>query len=804
MLGNNLKMALRYLRLHKGYTAINVLGLSIGIACCLLIMLFVRSEFSFDRFHNNADRIYRVWLVENYEGEKFENSVTPLPLAQALQSHIPEVESTSRVFATNANIRFASNTFNERIHLVDSSFLQLFDFDIVHGSASALNNKSAVVITEVFAEKYFGKAEALGKMLEIGLGSDTLLVQVGGVCKAPPLESSIQFEILLPFSNDTYLFNEKQRTSAWSQVYTETYVLLKPNANALSAEAKLPQMVKAVTGDKYKPGSYNLFLQPLTEIHLDRNVPEGIEPVSDPRYSYFLGTIGILVLVIACINFVTLAIGRSVTRSLEVGVRKVLGAQRRQLIQQYWGEAMFLTLIALFAGILLAILFLKPFNQVANRELFLGFDLFTIGFCLLLVAVVGLISGLYPAVVLSAFAPIEVLKGKLSSRATMGLFRKGLIVGQFVASIVMIIATLAVGRQLNYLQTKDLGYSKERIIIIPTNRPRSQGYPLAERLKQEVSKLPGVMSSSTSIYTLAEPGWVSLGYTDDKKVFRNFRMNAIDEDFIPTMKLQLLKGRNFAKENSADVNNSMIVNEALVREYGWEDPIGKKLPGEYQFSVIGVVKDFHIESLHTPVAPLALVLRPDSMFSWSSDVNIPASFTPRLSVRLNSGNLQQQVASLKQAWTNVAGDREFEFRFLDDALSAAYEQEQRLGKMVKYASAVSIFIACMGLFGLATLIVVRRTREIGIRKVLGADVYQIVLLISRDFILLVVIASVLAFPIAWWMLNYWMQDFAYRTNLPAWIFVAAALLSLAIALLTVGLQAIRAAITNPVKALRSE
>jgi putative ABC transport system permease protein len=804
MIRNQIIAAFRYLSRHKGYTFINIAGLSVGITCCLLIMLFVKSEWSYDRFHSKADRIHRVWLDEIYEGRHFTNTVTPIPLAPALQANLPEVEAVCRVYNFNSLVKNGNNTFNESINMVDSNFFQVFDFKLKAGDMQlALANHQSVVVSENMAKKYFGKDEAIGKTIEMQLGDDKILYTVSAVAAESPKESSIRFDLLIPFSNASLIFSERTRTKAWSQVFLETYALLKSGVDTMQVAAKLPAMIKFLTGDNYKPGEYNLYFQPITDIHLNNALPAGNAPVSDPKYSYILATIGILILLIASINFVTLSIGRSSTRALEVGVRKVLGAEKIQLIRQYWGEAMLLTLISFLTGLLFAVLLVQPFNQLANRELEMRFDTITILFSIAMIAVTGAIAGIYPAFILASFAPIQVLKGRLKS-VNIGLFRKGLIVAQFVASIIMIIGTFTIGRQLNYLQNKNLGYDRENIVIVPTNKNRAEGYPLAQRFTQAIQQNPEVLGTTTSVFSFAEPGWANLGYVDDKDLFRQFRMNAVDESFVPTMQLQLVAGRNFSKDNSADISNAMIVNEALVKAYGWEDPIGKKLPGRYEHQVIGVVKDFHFESLHSPIQPLVLVVRPDSMIRRSTDVSFVASPRPRITVRLKAGNVQQQLASLRTAWKSVAGDQDFEFTFLDDALNAAYEQEQRLGSMVKYASALSVFIACMGLFGLATLVVIRRTKEIGIRKVLGANVTSIVTLLSKEFVWLVAIAALIAFPAAWWALHKWLEDFAYRISVSEWIFAVAAIVALFVAIATVSIQAIRAALSNPVKSLRTE
>ncbi len=805
MFSNYLKVALRYLLRNKGYSIINILGLAIGITCCVLVMLFVRSEWSYDRFHTNVSRIYRVWLHENYDGYSFTNTLTPIPLGPTLHANIPDIESSCRVNMFNTLVQYGSNHFNETVGMVDSNFFQVFDFGLVKGNRQdVFPNTRSLVVSEKMAQKYFGKEEAIGKNLDLQLGTEKVLFTVTAVAKRPPNESSIQFDMLIPHSNDHLLYTERQRLRGWTQVYEETYVLLKPGIEGTTTERKFPSLVKQIAGENYKEGEYNLHLQPMTDIHLNKRLPAGNSPVSDPAYSYILGTIGILILLIACINFVTLSVGRSATRAMEVGVRKVLGAERTQLIRQFWGEALLMVAVSLFIGVVLSLILLKPFNVIASKDLSLTFDGFTIIFFISVLALVAIVAGIYPAIVLSGFAPIRVLKNNLQTGSAIGFFRKGLIAGQFVASIIMIIGTLIIGQQLNFLRTKNLGYDKEHVVVVPTNKSRMEGTPVAERFRTELAKSPEVVNSAISLYSFTEPGWVNLGYEDDKKVYRNFRMNAIDADFIKTMNLQVIAGRDFSHDNPADISTAMIVNETLVKEYGWTDPIGKKLPGRYEQQVIGVVKDFHFESLHNPIQPLMLVMKPDSVFRRSSDVNFSYAAQPRVNVRLKAGNIKNQMAVLEKAWKAVAGDQDFEYRFLDESIASMYREDQRLGSVVRYASVLSIFIACMGLFGLATLVVARRTKEIGIRKVLGADVKGLVGLLSKDFMVLVITASIIAFPIAWWALNKWLQDFAYRVSIEWWVFIVASLIALVIALSTVSIQAIKAAIANPVKSLRTE
>jgi len=767
-------------------------------------MLFVRSEFSYDRFHSKADRLYRVWQHEKYEGQDFINSATPLPMAGAIQNNFAEVEATCRIYNFNPMVRVHQNSFSEDVRMVDSTFFKLFDFDLLEGSRSnPFPTANSVIITPVLAKKYFGEEKAMGKNIEIQFGEEKILFTVAGIAKIPPEASSVKYQLLLPFSNASHIFRPRLFTS-WFNVFNETYVLLKEKTSPREVEKKFPTMMKQQLGEDYKEGGFVLHLQPITDIHLNSNIPVGIEPTSNPKYSYILGTIGLLLLLVACINFITLSIGRSTTRALEVGVRKALGAERSQLIGQFWGEAFMLTLIAVGLGLALSGILLKPFNQLIQRQLSIQFDFVFILFCILILGLIALIAGVYPALVLSRFNPIEVLKGKLKMGSNTGWLRQSLIVGQFVASIAMIICTIVISEQINYLKKKDLGYNKDQIVVIPTNMSRDKGFPLAELYKTELKKYPQVSDVGSSIYSFAENAWINLGFTNEKKVYKSFQYNTVDPDFMRTMKLQLISGRMFDASNGSDLNYAVLVNETFAKEFEMGDPVGKKMPGKFEQRIIGVVKDFNFQSLHNKIDPLVLSMKPDSLVKHSENINYAFSPQPRISVRLKGGDLVANINLLRDSWKKIAPTQDFEYQFLDETLAAQYKQESRTGVIVRLASALAIFIACMGLFGLATLAVVRRTREIGIRKVMGASAGSIVTLISKEFVRLVLIAAIIAFPLAWWFLNDWLKDFAYRVNISWWIYVVSAIAAMLIALVTVSIQAMRAAMSNPVKALRTE
>lgn len=804
MIRNYLKVALRNLLRHKEYNVINIFGLAVGIACCILIMVFVRSEFSYDAFHANADRIYRAWQYEKADGQEFINTVTPLPMGGALKSSYPEVEAFCRVYSFNPLVKVEEKSFKEDVRMVDSGFFTMFSFKLLEGNpANPFSSQSSILLTQETAKKYFGNTNAIGKSISMELGDQKMLFTVSGILQAPPAASSIKYHALISYDNARYMFRPRM-FSSWFNVFTETYVLLKPGVNVAALQKKFPAMLKQQLGEDYGSEEFKLNLQPIKDIHLNTALPAANEPISDPKYSYILATIGILILLVACINFITLSIGRSASRAMEVGVRKVLGAERQQLIRQFWGEAFLLTVISVCIGLGLAAFLIKPFDALINRELQLQFDFTFILFCLLMVAAIAIIAGIYPAVILSGFKPVEVLKGKLKIKGDKGWLRQSLVVGQFTASIIMIVCTLVIGEQMQYLQSKDLGYKKDQVLVVETNKPRKEGLQLAQLYRTELLKHTQVTDAAVSIYSFAQTPWVNLGYADENKVYKNFQYNAIDPNFIPAMKIPVVSGRNFQEGNSADLTGAAIVNETFVKAFGLKDPVGKKMPGPFTQQIIGVVKDFNFESLHTDIRPLVMSLSPDTVLKQSQDVSFNAPPQPRISVRLKQGDIAASVDLLKSVWNTVAPGQDFDYHFLDETIAAQYAEEKRSNAIVNLASLLSVFIACMGLFGLATLSVTRRIKEIGIRKVLGASVGSIVQLLSKGFLKLVVIASVIASPVAWWAMNSWLKDFAYRVNIEWWIFFAAGCIAVLIAFLTVSFHAVKAAVVNPVKSLKSE
>lgn len=805
MFRNYLKIALRNFARHKIYSFINLGGLTLAVTCCLLLGLYVRHEWSFDRFHTKNDRLYRSWTQEEYKGEQFKNVSTPYILGPTLKETFPEIEGMTRVRTGEYNVRKGSDVFNERVHMVDPDFFQMFDFPLISNSpANPLGELYSVVLTEELAHKYFGAENPVGKTLTMQLDSVMQAFTVKAVARNVPTNSSIRFGILIPMGHVNNLVSDRALKS-WFNVTPETYVLLHETASADKLAAKYPSMLRTALGDKYKGNNYIVNLQPIADIHLNKELAGGYEPVSDPAYSYILSGIALFLLVIACINFMTLSLGRSVSRAQEVGVRKAMGALRSQLMNQFWSEALLMTVLAVGLGLVFSVVLTPLFGQLANQELHVRLDGTTALVLLGMVVIVGLVAGSYPALVLSGFRPVEVLKGRLSLKGDVSFFRRALVVVQFSLSVMLIAGTFVLNQQLSYLQKKSLGYRQEHTVIIPVGVGGPEGRALVERFRNATASQKDVLGVASSAFPFASGGWGELGFTDNQKVYRESLFNVIDPYFLPTYGIKLVAGRNFDPKNSADNFGGILVNQAFVKKFGLKNPINERLPGKFpDHRIIGVTEDFHYASLHQNVEPLILMMRPDSIYQGIENLMYQTSPSPDLSVRLSAGNVPETMALLERTWKRIAPGEPFRFTFLDADLQRQYEAEQRLGRIVTIASVLSILIACLGLFGLATLAVARRTKEIGVRKVLGASVLNITNLLAQDFLKLVGVAILIASPLAWWALRQWLQGFAYKVDVHWWIFALAGLLTVVIAFLTVSFQSVKAALTNPVKSLKTE
>jgi len=812
MLTNYIKIAWRSLTKQIGFSFINIFGLALGLACCLLISLYVLDELSYDRFNANADRIYRVNSDIKFGGNDMRFAAAPDPMGPTLKANYPQVEAYVRLHHRgNWLAKRAGGVTNLRendIIFADSTLFDVFTLPLVAGAApkQALASPNSVVISESAARRHFGTGNAVGQTLVFN-NQDTY--KVTAVMRDMLTNSHFRTDFFLTMLSDTYPMGQ------WLSVNHHTYIVLKPGTDATAFARNFDQVIERYVGPQIgqflgstmeqfrKTGNTMRFwLIPLTDIHLRSKQIIELTPNGDIQYVYIFSAVALFILLIACINFMNLATARSSKRAKEVGVRKVLGSERRQLIGQFMAESVLTASLSLLLAIALVSLAMPLFNDITAKQLTIG-RLLTPGMLVgiaLLPLGVGLLAGSYPALFLSSFRPISVLKGSVSHRGS-GLkgvsLRSGLVVFQFMMSMLLIVGTLVVYRQIHFIQTKKVGFDRERVLTI------NDVYVLgkqAEVFKNDVLRLPGVTAGTLSGYLptpseRSDSGFFPEGQADRSKGI-NMQHWDVDHDYIPTLGMTIVQGRNFSRAFGTD-STGMIVNEAAVKVLGVKNPLGMRI---YRFddsegktrktyTIIGVVKNFHFESLRTNIGALSMVLSPQS---------------GSVSFRISQTDVPALLRQIEAKWKQFAPGQPFNYSFLQDSFDQMYRAEQRVGTVVLLFSVIAILIACLGLFGLAAFMAEQRTKEIGVRKVLGASVTSIVGLLSKDFLILVVVAIAVASPLAWWAMNRWLADFAYRIDIEWWVFALAGTLSVGIALLTVSFQSVKAALTNPVKSLRAD
>jgi putative ABC transport system permease protein len=815
MIKHYFKIALRNFAKQKGLAFINVFGLSAGLACFSLFLLYAVNEFNFDSFNKNANNIYRVcmWHEAKGDDQPHGDSYQPMPLGPAMKQDLPDVEDYVR-FKENLGesfIKAGSEVGREEISFADPSFFSVFSFKLKSGNTTtALRDLHSVVLTEATAKKLFGNINPIGKIIEIKTEDAFVPFKITGIAENPPSNSSIQFNML---GNFNYIATTKRgagRLNNWNQYSYQIYVKLKPGSSLPFNKERLIAFRKNYYPDEEKESRANgwkgegprtyFVLQPIRAMHTDTKIFGGSVSPVDPKTIWILLAIAAGVLLIACINFTTLAIGRSAGRSKEVGVRKVIGGTKKLIVTQFLSEALLLAFVSALFGLLLAKILLPFFNQLSGRQLNFSFIQFPQLLWLIigLVLLVGLLAGSYPALVLSSFKPIEVLKSKVKLGGS-NIFTRSLVTLQFVLSAGLIISTIIIMQQLHYMRSKYPGFNKENVVIVDADGI-SDTKNLYLLFKQKLSAYPEITGTASAELGLgAEQGWNQSMFKyngKDKSVYEYF----IDHDYMNVLGLKLLAGRNFDPAIASDTVTSVVINEAMMNDFGWtlQTAVGQKLKGYSEDEndaktpvVIGVVKDFNYLAFNSKVEP--------QMFQQFS------SYQPyKFFIRIQPGDPSKALATLQTTWKNIAPDYPLKYSFLDEDLNHFYKSESRWCNIIGWAGGISIFLASLGLFGLAALAAVNRTKEIGIRKVLGASLAGIVGLLSKDFLKLVVIALVIASPLAWYFMHKWLQDFAYRINIGWYVFIITGIVALLIALITISFQAVKAAIANPVKSLRAE
>ncbi|GAB3316750.1 ABC transporter permease [Larkinella ripae] len=821
MLTNYLKIAVRNLLRSKSFSFINILGLSVGMTCCMLLLLYIRSEWSYDKHQQYADNLYLLGqeLLSNGKDSGAGNERSPVasaPYAFALKSEFPEIEQVARLFVNIIDDKAllqvrqggkALKSFYEtKGYQVDSTFFELFSYEFTEGDPrTALNDRNAVVLSEEVAHKLFGSAPALNRLVRIngttGNGED---FKVTGVYRDESARSHIDARFFVPvYAGWVGNYLREQRLDFCCNNLFTTYLKVRPGADLNQLQAKLPAfMEKYARGDLNAAGfDKKLFLVAVPDLHLYNPFRRVITPTNSRTYLYILGSIAVFTLLIACINFMNLSTARSAKRAAEVGIRKVMGAERGSLIGQFLGESVVLSLIGLAIALMLVALTLPVFNQVADKMLTVSevFEPKIAASFGALALLTGLLAGSYPAFFLSMFKPAQVLKGKFANSLSAATLRRGLVVFQFVISIGLVLATFVIQEQMRFLRNQSLGFTQDQQIAIPFRSSESRGIYTTFR-NAILGNSQVVAAAGTQYYPgINNPTDFGL-YRPEQgvKMSHNVKTNWVDVDYLQTMGFKLKAGRVFSRQFPGDTNNRIVVNEAMLQKFQipLQKAVGQRLNFDWQgqthqYEIMGVLQDFHFENLHQAIEPYTFLLnnRPD--FNY-------------IIVHVNTADMTKVLDFLELKWKTLRPDDPFEYTFLDEDFQKNYQAEVRTSQLVSYFTVISILISCLGLFGLAAFAAQQRTKEIGVRKVLGASVTSIVLLLSKDFLTLVVIAILIASPIAWWAMQQWLQDFAYRIAIPWWVFVAAGGLALLIAFVTVSFQSIKAALMNPVSSLRAE
>jgi len=801
MFKNYITITLRNIIRHKGYSFINIAGLALGMSCCLLITLWVLDELSFDRFHENAANLYRVEQEQLYSGEPYHVNVTPYPMGPALKTDIPEVADATRYVRTGGMlVRYGEKAFFENaIWGVDPSFLTMFTFPLKFGDKnSALSDPLSIVVTEEMAEKYFGGENPVGKVLSINNRFD---VTVTAVAENVPDNSYFSFDMLLPYE----LLRMAGRTNEnWGSNSIVTFIQLHPNSLIADVNEKMSVLrhkyVATLIEESYpdfleewssRP-RVEFMVRPLTDLRLHAYFGFG-KPMGAIQYVYIFSTIALFVLLIACINFMNLSTARSANRAREVGMRKVVGALKKQLVAQFYGESVIFACIALAIALIIVSLLLPTFNTLSGKEITAD-QLASWKIVVSMIAITlitGVVAGSYPALFLSRFKPATVLKGAVRSGVKSSAFRKTLVVVQFTLSIFLIIGTFVVYNQIGFMRNKQVGYDKEHLMYIRLRGDMRSSY---STLKKELVNDPRILGV-TGCFQLPTYNSSNSGGADwdgkDPEESVLIGTNNVDFDFTETMKIEMKEGRSFSYDFPSDTSTAFLVNEKVADLMGKESVVGER----FSFigvdgTIIGVMKNFHFKPVRDQIEPLALVIAPNN-------INY-------VLIRITPGDITASVDYVKSTWERVIPDYPFEYSFLDSLFDRMYRTEQRMGDLLKNFSVLAVLIACLGLFGLASFTAEQRTKEIGIRKVLGATAPGITMLLCREFLKLIIVSNLVAWPAAWFILNNWLQDFAYRTNLGVNVFVLTGILTLLVALITVSFQAVRAALLNPVNSLKYE
>lgn len=796
MLKNYLRIAFRHLWQHRAYSVLNITGLSIGIMACFLIFLYVHFELSYDGFHSKADRIYRLVTDVSTPSETRHTPFTSPPMAIHLKASFPQIEKTVRLSTASLLLRKGDIKFQEDHSLfADSTLFEVFDFPLVRGDPhTVLQAPYSIVLSQTAARKYFGDTDPIGQsILLTGGGFNS---KITGVMKDIPENSQIRADVIISMPT-TSMFGDTTMDLHWGDVYYTSYLLLKPHTDPKMLESRFPAFLESQAGEEMRKNNrhFTMFIEPLRDVYLkSQRVGRGAQETGNISNVYIFSVIAVFVLLIACINFVNLTTARSAERAKEVGIRKVIGAERSEITRQFLGESMLVALISFVLSVLLCALLLPLFNQLSGKVISTG--IFNhpgyIGILLMIAIGIGLLAGMYPALVLSSFKPIIVLKGRFTASTRGLILRKGLVIVQFTISIALILATFIVYTQLHYMRNQDLGFQNDQMLVVDTHWD-----PQRFAFRQQITAAPGVLS--TSLCSGIPGGDDVNAYVQAETKMGDMQQTMIDEyfvdfDFISQYKIELIAGRAFSREFITDSTKAMMLNESAVKQFGYSSPrdiIGKRFSQDgKEGQIIGVFKDFHFRSLREAIRPLGLCIDPPN---WRL-----------VSVKVSPANLPATLAAIEDKWKTIVPNRPFDYYFADEFFDRQYRSEVRFGRLFLNFAILTIIISCLGLLGLASYSTLQRTKEIGVRKVMGATVANIISLLSKEFLQLVLIAFLIASPLVWYFMHRWLQSFAYRVTISWWIFALSGSMVILITLATISIQTLKAAVANPVKSLRAE
>lgn len=818
MLKNYFKIAFRNLKKNKTAASINIFGLTVGLSVCMLIVIYLIHEHSYDRHFKEHEQVFLLGTVMKHAGDESKSPATPYYIGSIMQEEFPEIAVQTKLLSLFTEdktlMRYkpaagAPQTFYEpKGYFADSSFFKIFSYEFTEGTAAtALLLPGSIVLSEEIAKKIFGNESAINKRITIAsnlTGGDAEF-NVTGVYKTSVKPSHIDARFFLSFKGsamDEYVQSQGKNLVNNNMFFT--YLKIKPGTNADLLTAKFPAFLEKHTGNELRAAGLTKvqFLTRLDDLHLKSGMEATVTPSGNLSYLYILGSVALFVLLIACINFMNLSTSRSSKRAAEVGVRKVLGAEKSSLIKQFLGESVLTAIISFVLAVVLVKVAIPSFSEIAGKQLVFSFtqDTVLIFIFFLLALATGVLAGSYPAFYLSSFKPVKVLKGKITNTLAVAALRKGLVVFQFIVSVALILSTVVINRQMHYMRSKDLGFAKEHQIVIPLQSAASKNAYTA--LKNEISKNSDVTAVGASVYY---PGIFN---PEDNNLYREgqdasqakrTRINRVDYDFLKTLNIQVVAGRSFSPRFAADTLSSIVLNEKAVKEMGFasaEESIGQKVLFNFRdsvlsFSIVGVVKDFHFEDLQQPITPFAFLMNTENNYNY-------------IIVHANGKSMANTLSAIEKNWKAVVPGESFEYSFMDADFQKNYKAQEQLSSLVWYFTCIAIIISCLGLFALAAFSAEQRIKEIGVRKVLGASAASIVSLLSADFLRLVMIASVIASPLAWYVMNKWLQGFAYRISIGWQVFVVTFLAAVAIAIITVSFQALKAAFMNPVKSLRAE